>query len=639
MAMKQAMSMTPEQRQDLAKLGEQLFNARKRHFTETPTEEDLKNDRNIEFVDEKKQKPVESIPVIELGSSYKRNEKKDQPFDSEKSHDSQEKSDFSDDDFRFISDNSNFFDQIRNMMSGSTKKKIEIVKETGVRFKDVAGIDEAKVEIMEFIDFLKNQEKYLNIGARIPKGALLSGPPGTGKTLLAKAAAGEASVPFLYMSGSDFIELYAGVGAKRVRELFAEARKNAPCIVFIDEIDAIGKRRNGGRFSGASDEREQTLNQILVEMDGFKSSDNVVVIASTNRADILDPALLRAGRFDRHIDVEKPDLKGRRDIAQIYLKRVKLHDDRDLLAQRIAELTPGYTGADISNIINEAALLAVRRGVDEVWLQDVMNGADRVMCGMKKESKVMQQRERQRIAYHEAGHAVIGWLCEHTDPCLKVSIIPRTNGALGFTQSLPKELAMYSEVELKELLIQIMGGRAGEKVCVGDVTTGSQDDLKKGSEIAESMVTSYGFSEKLGPVCYSVDSPDEQGHVSEETARIIEEEKKRLMIDAYNQAIQILQKNRGYVDQLAKRLLEKETVTSVDLEQIMGKRRGVNPDGYSDLVKDLEKELNWIVCRIHETVYRETINYQSLLCGRVCSAIIELYRKQIDSIILQTLIS
>lgn len=592
MSLKQVMSMSPKQREDLLKLGEQLFNFPKSRFTDTPTEENLKNDKNIQFEDKTK-KPEETISVNGPRSRF-RNDKSSQKSKEEET--SKEKSDVNEeDDFVFSPEEDNFFEKMRNMMSGNIKKKVEIVKETGVRFKDVAGINEAKIEIMEFIDFLKNQEKYLNIGARIPKGALLSGPPGTGKTLLAKAAAGEASVPFLYMSGSDFIELYAGVGAKRVRDLFAEARKNAPCIVFIDEIDAIGKKRNAGRFSGASDEREQTLNQILVEMDGFKSTDNVVVLASTNRIDILDPALLRAGRFDRHIDVEKPDLQGRRDIAEIYLKRVKLHDDRSVLAQQIAELTPGYTGADISNIVNEAALQAVRRGMEEVWLQDIMNGADRVMCGMKKESKALQQRERQRIAYHEAGHAVIGWLCEHTDPCLKVSIIPRTNGALGFTQSLPKELAMYSEAELKELLVQIMGGRAGEKVCMGDVTTGSQDDLRKGTEIAEGMVTRYGFSEKLGPVCYSVENPEEPEQLSEETAKTIEAEKRRLMVEAYEKAVQMLQENRGYVDQLARLLLEKETATSVDLEKIMGKRKGTNPDGFSELVKDLERGL-WSVC-------------------------------------------
>ena len=326
-------------------------------------------------------------------------------------------------------------------------------------------------------------------------------------------------------------------------------------------------------------------------MDGFKPRDGITIFAGTNRLDVLDPALLRAGRFDRHITVDKPDLEGRKQISKIYLSKVVLDGDTDEMAQKLAEMTPGYTGADINNIVNEAALQAVRRGVDEVWLQDIMNGADRVMCGMKKESKTMQQRERQRVAYHEAGHAVIGWLCEHTDPCLKVSIIPRTNGALGFTQSLPKELAMYSEPELKELLVQILGGRAGEKVCMGDVTTGSQDDLRKGTEIAEGMVTKYGFSEKLGPVWYGVEDPEEAGSVSEETAKTIEAEKRRLMGEAYQKAVQMLQENRGYVEQLAKLLLEKETVTSVDLEKIMGKRKGTNPDGFSELVKDIERGL------------------------------------------------
>ena len=325
-------------------------------------------------------------------------------------------------------------------------------------------------------------------------------------------------------------------------------------------------------------------------MDGFKSTDNVCVFAGTNRMDILDPALLRAGRFDRHITVEKPDLQGRIDIAQIYLKRVKLHDNRDFLAKKIAEMTPGYTGADISNIINESALLAVRRGATEVYLQDIMSGADRIMCGMKKESQGLTAKDRQRIAYHEAGHAVIGWLCEHTDPCLKVSIIPRTNGALGFTQSLPKELAMYTECELQELLMEIMGGRASEKVCIGDVTTGSSDDLKKGTQIAEQMVANYGFSDRIGLVAYQNGNSEESSMISQETVKIIEEEKKRLLGTAFDNAVAMLTKNKNYVEQLAQLLLEKETITSVDLEKIMGKRKGINPVGYSDLINEVEKQ-------------------------------------------------
>lgn len=331
-------------------------------------------------------------------------------------------------------------------------------------------------------------------------------------------------------------------------------------------------------------------------MDGFKSTDNVCVFAGTNRMDILDPALLRAGRFDRHITVEKPDLQGRIDIASIYLKKIKIHDDRSFLAKKIAEMTPGYTGADISNIINESALLAVRRGATEVYLQDVMAGADRVMCGMKKESKGLSPRDKKRIAYHEAGHAVIGWLSEHTDPCLKVSIVPRTNGALGFTQSLPKELAMYTECELKELLVEIMGGRASESLCMGEITTGSQDDLRKGTDIAENMVTRYGFSDKLGLVAYQNGDSEDPSEISQETIRIIEEEKKRLVGEAYKEAVAMLTKNKNYVEKIAQLLLEKETITSVDLENVMGKRKGVNPVGYSDLIKEMEKGSNLIVC-------------------------------------------
>ena len=325
-------------------------------------------------------------------------------------------------------------------------------------------------------------------------------------------------------------------------------------------------------------------------MDGFKSSDNICVFAGTNRIDVLDPALLRAGRFDRHIDVELPDFQGRVDIAQIYLKKVKLHDDRDFLAQKIAEITPGYTGADISNMVNESALLAVRRGATEVWLQDIMDGADRVMCGMKKNSRGMTPRDKERIAYHEAGHAVIGWLCEHTDPCLKVSIIPRTNGALGFTQNLPKELQMYTEQEMLELLRQIMGGRAGELVCMGDITTGSRDDLRKGSAIAENMVSVYGFSKKLGPVCYEESADEEVNSISEESMRTIEAEKRSLLNRAFDDAVAMVRDNKKYVEAIAKLLLEKETITSVDLEAIMGKRKGANPVGYSDLIKEMEKE-------------------------------------------------
>lgn len=385
---------------------------------------------------------------------------------------------------------------------GLESKTVEIVKNTGVTFKDVAGIDEAKQEIMEFIDFLKNGDKYAALGAKLPKGAILSGPPGTGKTLLAKAAAGEANVPFLSISGSDFVELFVGMGAKRVRELFAEARKNAPCIVFIDEIDAVGKKRNEGKFSGSNDEREQTLNQILIEMDGFKPRDGITIFAGTNRLDVLDPALLRAGRFDRHITVDKPDLEGRKQISKIYLSKVVLDGDTDEMAQKLAEMTPGYTGADINNIVNEAAIIAIRNKHEKVQLTDLISAVDRVLCGMEKKHNLMTPEEKRRIAYHEAGHAMIGWFSDHVDPMLKVTIVPRSNGALGFTQSLPKEIPLYSQEELREMIVQLMGGRAAEKLFCGSMTTGASDDLNKATKLVYGMVAGYGFNDTVGPVNY-----------------------------------------------------------------------------------------------------------------------------------------
>ncbi|KAK8829111.1 hypothetical protein WA556_005668 [Blastocystis sp. ATCC 50177/Nand II] len=477
-----------------------------------------------------------------------------------------------------------------NKAMGMGDKPIEIVKNTGVTFKDVAGIDEAKTEIMEFIDFLKNSEKYAKLGAKLPKGAILTGPPGTGKTLLVKAAAGEANVPFISMSGSDFVELFVGMGAKRVRELFAEARKNAPCIVFIDEIDAIGKKRNEGKFTGANDEREQTLNQILIEMDGFKPRDGITVFAGTNRVDVLDPALLRAGRFDRHIAVDKPDLRGRVAIAKIYLSKVVVDGDVDAMAQKLAEMTPGYTGADICNIVNEAAIIAIRRKHEKVELLDIIAAVDRVLCGMEKKNDLMTHEEKRRIAYHEAGHAIIGWLSEHVDPMLKVTIVPRSNGALGFTQNLPKEIPLYSQEEMREMLVQLMGGRAAEKLFCGNMTTGASDDLSKATKLAYGMVAGYGFDEEVGPVNYQQEEEGFQKPYSEATGKAIDDQARRILKESMANAVKMLEANREKMVRIAELLLERETITSVDMEAICGKRKGRSPTNYSNIIRDMEKK-------------------------------------------------
>ncbi|CCD25175.1 AAA family ATPase AFG3 NDAI_0E03580 [Naumovozyma dairenensis CBS 421] len=470
-------------------------------------------------------------------------------------------------------------------MFGVGKSRAKLFnKETDVKvsFKNVAGCDEAKVEIMEFVHFLKNPNKYTVLGAKIPRGAILSGPPGTGKTLLAKATAGEAGVPFLSVSGSEFVEMFVGVGASRVRDLFEQARKLAPSIIFIDEIDAIGKERGkGGALGGANDEREATLNQLLVEMDGFSTSDQVVVIAGTNRPDVLDPALLRPGRFDRHIQIDAPDINGRKQIYLVHLKRLNLEEklvetkeDVENLAGKLATLTPGFTGADIANACNEAALIAARHKDPFVTIQHFEQAIERVIAGLEKKSRVLSKEEKKTVAYHEAGHAVCGWFLKYADPLLKVSIIPRGQGALGYAQYLPPDQYLISEEQFQHRMIMALGGRVSEELHFPSVTSGAHDDFKKVTQMANAMVTSLGMSKKVGYVSY--DQRDSQFQVnkpfSEKTARNIDTEVKRIVDFAHNKCTQLLSENIEKVDKVAKELLRKEAITREDMIRLLGPR-------------------------------------------------------------------
>ncbi len=443
-----------------------------------------------------------------------------------------------------------------------------------ITFADVAGLDDAKVEVMEFVKFLKNPEQFTRLGAKIPKGALLCGPPGTGKTLLAKAIAGEASVPFFSISGSDFIEMFVGVGPSRVRDLFAQARANTPCIIWIDEIDAVGRSRSKGGFSGGNDERENTLNQLLVEMDGFNSSEGVVVLAGTNRRDILDKALLRPGRFDRQITIGKPDIKGRAQIFEVHLKKLKLNMPIPDLASRLSALTPGFAGADIANLCNEAALIAARTDKAAVELIDFEKAADRIIGGLEKSHSIMNTLEKKLVAYHEAGHAVVGWFLEHADPLLKVTIVPRSSGALGFAQYLPKELSLYHQQQLFDMMCMALGGRAAEQVFFGRVSTGASDDLQRVTKIAQSQVAAYGMSEKLGNVSYQP-QPDDSSFVkpySENTAQQIDEEVRDLVQKAYVRTIELVQKHRSQIEALANKLIESETINHDQIVAVLGPR-------------------------------------------------------------------
>ncbi len=440
-----------------------------------------------------------------------------------------------------------------------------------ITFADVAGLDEAKVEVMEIVDFLKNPKKYTNLGGKIPKGALLIGPPGTGKTLLAKAVAGEAQVPFFSLSGSDFVEMFVGVGASRVRDLFKQAREKAPCIIFIDEIDAIGRAR-GKNAMMSNDERESTLNQLLVEMDGFGTDVGIIVLAATNRPDVLDTALLRPGRFDRQISIDKPDLVGREAIFKVHLGPIKISKTLDI--HKLAEQTPGFAGADIANVCNEAALIAARKNKEAVDMQDFQDAVDRVIGGLEKKNKIISPDEKKIIAYHEAGHAICGWYLEHAYPLLKVTIVPRGTAALGYAQYTPKEQYLYNTDQLNDQICMTLGGRASEDIFFGKISTGAQNDLQQITRIAYAMVTTYGMNEKVGNVSF-YDPQQETTFTkpySEETSKIIDQEVRKLIDEAYIKTKQLLTEKRADVEKLADELLLKEVLFQSDVEALIGKR-------------------------------------------------------------------
>ena len=442
-----------------------------------------------------------------------------------------------------------------------------------VTFKDVAGLEEAKVEIMEVVDFLKNPEKYTKLGGKIPKGVLLVGPPGTGKTLLAKSVAGEANVPFFSLSGSDFVEMFVGVGASRVRDLFNNAKQKAPCIIFIDEIDAIGRARGKSAITGGNDERESTLNQLLTEMDGFGTNSGVIVLAATNRADILDKALLRAGRFDRQIYVELPDIVGRKEIFEVHMRGLKLGNDVD--KDFLAKQTPGFSGADIANVCNEAALMAARKGKEEIDKQDFLDAVDRIIGGLEKKNKIITPEEKKVIAFHEAGHATTSWLLQYAHPLVKVTIVPRGN-SLGAAWYLPEERQITTKEQMYHEMIATLGGRAAEQVVFGQISTGALSDLEKVTKQAFAMVTYYGLDEEIGNISY-YDSTGQQDYsltkpYSEKTAETIDQQVSKIIEKAYQEAVTILTEHREGLSQLANKLIDEEVIFGEDLEQIFGKR-------------------------------------------------------------------
>lgn len=462
----------------------------------------------------------------------------------------------------------------RTLGFGKIKSKNSSGEESDKKFDDVAGCDEEKAELAELVDFLKNGEKYTELGARIPKGVLLVGPPGTGKTLLAKAVAGEAGVPFLSISGSDFVEMYVGVGASRVRDLFEQAKKKSPCIVFIDEIDAVGRHRGTG-MGGGNDEREQTLNQLLVEMDGFGSNTGVIVIAATNRPDVLDPALLRPGRFDRQITVNRPDAQGREDILKVHSKNKPLAPDVDL--HEIAKLTIGFTGADLENLMNEAALLAVRSGRKAIVLQDIMDASSRVELGTEKKSHKFSDKAKKLTAFHEAGHAVSAYYTEGHDPVKEISIIPRGLGAGGYTWYTPQEENYNSRKEMLDNLVSMFGGRVAEALALDDISTGASNDLQRATEIVRDMVIKYGMSDSIGPVVYDSGNGEvflgkDYGHVnnySEETSARIDAEVEKIMRKAYDKTVEILKEHYDKLELVANALLKKEKINGEEFENLM----------------------------------------------------------------------
>ncbi|EOZ95809.1 Cell division protein FtsH [Indibacter alkaliphilus LW1] len=460
-----------------------------------------------------------------------------------------------------------------------------------ITFDNVAGLDEAKEEIQEIVEFLKNPSKFTKLGGKIPKGALLVGPPGTGKTLLAKAVAGEAGVPFFTLSGSDFVEMFVGVGAARVRDLFKQAKEKAPCIIFIDEIDAIGRSRGKGQMPGSNDERENTLNSLLVEMDGFGTDTGVIVLAATNRPDVLDSALLRPGRFDRQISIDKPDIVGREAIFKVHLKPIKVADDID--AKKIAAQTPGFAGAEIANVCNEAALIAARRNKSAVDMQDFQDAIDRVIGGLEKKNKIISPEEKKIVAYHEAGHAVAGWFLEHADPLVKVSIVPRGVAALGYAQYLPKEQFLYQTEQLIDEMCMTLGGRAAEEIIFGKISTGALSDLERITKMAYSIVSVYGMNEKIGNVSF-YDSKSSEYRMtkpySEKTSETIDDEVRKLISFAYEKTKVLLTERRDELEVLAKELLEKEILFQSDLEKLIGKRPFGKETTYEAFTKKDQKK-------------------------------------------------
>ena len=459
-----------------------------------------------------------------------------------------------------------------------------------VTFDNVAGLDEAKEEVREIVDFLKNPSKYTNLGGKIPKGALLIGTPGTGKTLLAKAVAGEAGVPFFSLSGSDFVEMFVGVGAARVRDLFKQAKEKAPCIIFIDEIDAVGRARGKGAMPGSNDERENTLNSLLAEMDGFSTDSGVIILAATNRPDVLDSALLRPGRFDRQISIDKPDIVGREAIFKVHLKPLKT--SKNINPKKLAAQTPGFAGAEIANICNEAALIAARRDKKVIETQDFHDAIDRVIGGLEKKNKIISPEEKEIVAYHEAGHAVAGWFLEHADPLVKVSIVPRGVAALGYAQYLPKEQFLYRTEQMLDQMCMALGGRAAEEVVFGKISTGAQNDLERITKMAYSMVTVYGMNEKLGNVSfYDSRQPDYNftKPYSEATAQTIDEEVRQLIERAYERTKKLLTDKREQLEALAQQLLDKEILFQNDLERLIGKRPFARPTSYQEYTEGDEE--------------------------------------------------
>ncbi len=467
--------------------------------------------------------------------------------------------------------------QFMNISKNKSTLYENLDEHTRITFKDVAGLDEAKAEVMEVVDFLKDPKKYTKLGGKLPKGVLLVGPPGTGKTLLAKAVAGEADVPFFSISGSDFVEMFVGVGAARVRDLFKQAKEKAPCIIFIDEIDAVGRSRGKGFMMGANDERENTLNQLLVEMDGFATDKGVILMAATNRADVLDSALLRPGRFDRQIMVDKPDLKGRIDIFTVHTKNLSLSSDVNLKA--LASQTPGFAGAEIANAANEAALLASRRGKQSIEMKDFEDAIERVIAGLEKKNKVINPREKQIVAYHEAGHAIVSWMMPENDPVQKISIVPRGVSALGYTLNIPLEdRYLMTRNELVARICGLLGGRIAEEIIFGEISTGAQNDLERVTEIAYNMVVVYGMSEKVGYLSFLESNnpyyggPGIDRKYGDETARLIDSEVKAIVDVARKRVFDMLTEHRDKLETIARELLSKEILQYCQIEEILGKR-------------------------------------------------------------------